>query len=275
MWGDVPGNTSLSAWSITKWRESRFLHFIGNIELELSIALQIGGSAENPQHQSKPHASLSSIKHIYSHPQAFGQCNTYLSNDQYLKAAERHEVSSTSKAAEVAAQDPSGQSAAISSRLAADLYNLDILDERIEDQDDNATRFFVIQKVPASSLPRSTSSTLDSTSLYSAPTNENPTPQSQKSLIAFSVPHTLPGALAAALNVFKTHGLNLTSINSRPSREMPWHYIFLIEIDEGLKSQQGQGGKEVGAVADALRELTELTRETRYLGSWEDQAKKG
>ena len=55
---------------------------------------------------------------------------------------------------------------------------------------------------------------------------------------------------------------------------MPWHYIFLIEIDEGLKSDNGEGGREVGAVADALRELKGLTRETRYLGSWEDEAKK-
>lgn len=77
-------------------------------------------------------------------PQAFGQCDIFLS--KYLKHAERHEVSSTSKAAQLVAADPSGTSAAIASRLAAEVHNLNFLASGIEDKDDNATRFFVLQR---------------------------------------------------------------------------------------------------------------------------------
>lgn len=82
-------------------------------------------------------------------------------------------------------------------------------------------------------------------------------------MIAFTVEHTSPGALADALAVFKKHDLSLTSINTRPSGQAAWMYIFFIEfwgrrnIDE-----------EKGAVNAALQELKAAARSYRWLGSW-------
>ncbi|KAI4640741.1 hypothetical protein J4E93_008332 [Alternaria ventricosa] len=83
---------------------------------------------------------FSHIKKLYSHPQAWGQCKNFL--DKYLKTAERHDVSSTSKAAEIASQDKTGESAALSSEIAAELFGLDVLAKEINDKKGNSTRFF-------------------------------------------------------------------------------------------------------------------------------------
>ena len=206
---------------------------------------------------------MKKIRHIYSHPQAFGQCDHFLS--QHLPHTERHEVSSTSKAAQIVAADPSGASAAIASRLAGEVHGLDFLASDIEDKDDNATRFFVLQRSPAASyLPAAASSTEagSPTPVLNPAHGNNPIPMSRRrSLIAFKVNHSQPGALAGALAVFEPHQLNLTSINSRPSLEMPWHYTFLIEVDD---VEEAIGGK----VADAVKDLEKFTREPRFLGSW-------
>ncbi|KAI4913327.1 hypothetical protein J4E85_010780 [Alternaria conjuncta] len=75
---------------------------------------------------------FSHIKKLYSHPQAWGQCKNFLA--KYLKTAERHDVSSTSKAAEIASQDKTGESAALSSEIAAELFRLDVLAKEINDK---------------------------------------------------------------------------------------------------------------------------------------------
>lgn len=89
--------------------------------------------------------SFSHIEHIYSHPQVFGQCEIFLS--KYLKNAQRHEVSSTSKAAEIVANE-SEHSVAIGSQAAAKVHHLDILASGIEDREDNSTRFLILRKDP-------------------------------------------------------------------------------------------------------------------------------
>ncbi|CAG5188182.1 uncharacterized protein ALTATR162_LOCUS11893 [Alternaria atra] len=78
---------------------------------------------------------FSHIKKLYSHPQAWGQCKSFLT--RYLKTAERHDVSSTSKAAEIASRDKSGESAALSSFIAAELFGLDVLAKEINDKKGN------------------------------------------------------------------------------------------------------------------------------------------
>ena len=85
-----------------------------------------------------------------------------------------------------------------------------------------------------------------------------------KSLVSFTVNHGEPGALADSLAVFKKFNLNLTSINTRPSGEAQWHYIFFVEF-MGRKRPEGKGG----AVNEALAELTEVASSWRWLGSWE------
>ncbi|KAH8821660.1 Prephenate dehydratase-domain-containing protein [Xylogone sp. PMI_703] len=193
--------------------------------------------------RSKPLSSLKHIQRIYTHPQAFGQCEAFLG--AYLKGIERIDVSSTSKAAELVKQDETGTSVAIASKLAAEIHGLDILAESIEDRDDNRTRFFVLRKG------------IDD---YGKTTTK-PT----KSLISFTVDHGVPGALADVLGCFQRNKLNLTSINSRPTRIIPFQYIFFVEF-EGSRLKD-----EDGRVEAALGSLEKYTKTWRFLGSWDDK----
>lgn len=197
--------------------------------------------------QARPPADISHITRILSHPQAFGQCEKFLFT--YLKGIECQEVASTSKAAEIVAADSTKTSAAISSSLAASVYGLEFLAKGIQDREDNTTRFFVLHK----------GSGVDGfTTLKQQPRSA----LSWKTMVSFSIDHHVSGALADALLTFKTFNLNLTSINSRPSRLRLWHYIFLIEF-EGRREPD-----ETGAVDKALRELGKTTLGFRWIGSW-------
>ncbi|CAD6576721.1 MAG: hypothetical protein ASARMPRED_007844 [Alectoria sarmentosa] len=219
----------------------------------------------NPREpRSKPLTSLKHVQRVYSHPQAFGQCEAFLST--YLKGVERREVSSTSRAASIVAKGseeedlPSGAAAAISSALAADVHGLTIMATDIQDVEDNTTRFLIIQKGPVNleyqgPLPPK---------LFA----ETGTKTKRKALIAFSINHGTQGALANALLVFKNHGLNVTSINSRPSRIRPWHYIFLVEV-EGKKVLE-----DPDLVRMALDELDTTTEGNKWLGCWVDRSKR-
>ncbi|RDW70005.1 PDT-domain-containing protein [Coleophoma crateriformis] len=201
----------------------------------------------NPR--TKPLASLRHVKRIYTHPQAFGQCEAFLGT--YLKGVERFEVDSTSRAAEMVAEDTTRSSVAIASSLAAEIHGLDILGESIEDRADNTTRFFVIRKDVET----------DDDAIHAAATAEGPT----KSLVSFTIDHREPGTLASALHCFKRYNLNLTSLNSRPSKLRPFHYIFFVEF---WGSRWKDPYKEVDRV---LEDLKGHTQSLRWLGSWEDQ----
>ncbi|KAL8415843.1 hypothetical protein RB596_006440 [Gaeumannomyces avenae] len=121
--------------------------------------------------RGKPLASLAHVRHVYSHPQAFGQTSRFAA--AYLSHAELTDVSSTSRAAELAAADAEGASAAIASEAAAAPNGLDVLAACIEDREDNATRFLVIRKGdddddatgagPSSSAPPSVTATATAT----------------------------------------------------------------------------------------------------------------
>lgn len=201
--------------------------------------------------RARPTTNLKHIKRIYSHPQAFGQCEVFL--DAYLKGVERIDTTSTSKAAEEVKNDHTGTSASISSKIAADVQKLSVLAEGIEDRADNTTRFFVLKKghdTPVSSNHR-----------------EQSTAKS-KSLVTFTVHHDSPGALADVLDCFKKHQLNLTSINNRPSRIVPFQYIFLLEF-EGSKFHD-----PTGAVKEALECLDNVAQKARWWGSWTDRLKR-
>lgn len=205
--------------------------------------------------RSKPLASLAHIQSIHSHPQALGQCKNFLST--YLKGVEQKEVSSTSKAAEIASQDPTRTTAAVSSSLAAEMYDLNVLAKGIEDEANNQTRFFVLRK--ASSGDRHISEQESSPSFGT---------KRWKTLIALRVDHQRPKALADAITTLGAHGLNLTGLNCRPSRIVPWHYSWLVEF-EGRKEEEGKG-----QVNEALADLETYTQSQKWLGSWTDGTKR-
>jgi prephenate dehydratase len=190
--------------------------------------------------RSEPLTSIKHIQRIYTHPQAFGQCEIFLG--KYLKGIERIDVSSTSRAAEMVREDATGTSAAIASSLAAEIYSLDILAKSIQDREDNRTRFF----------------TLRNGTDEKAKCSKGPA----KSLISFTVDHHSPGALADVLDCFRRHHLNLTSINSRPTKVIPFQYVFIVEFQGSLLQDPE------GAVQAALDEVKKHAQSCRWLGSW-------
>jgi len=149
---------------------------------------------------------LERVTRIYSKPEVFDQCR------QWLLATGLHErtvpVASTSRAAELAATEEGA--AAIGSTLAGELYGLPVQLEHIEDNPNNITRFFVLGRAAA------------------RPTGDD------KTAVVFAVPHRA-GALVDVLDVFRTEGINLTMITSRPSRRRNWEYYFFM-IMEGHAS---------------------------------------
>lgn len=199
---------------------------------------------------AKPIQSLQHVKRIYTHPQAFGQCDVFLSN--YLKGVERHEVSSTSKAAEIVSKDSTKMSAAISSHVAAKVHHLSVLAQNIEDRDDNTTRFLL----------------LSSKARHPDVLTEGSSGHGSKTLVSFTIDQRVPGALADALTVFKSYGLNLTSINSRPTKEARWDYVFFVEF-QGSRLADPQG-----RVTAALKDLATVAKGWRWLGSWSDELRR-
>lgn len=142
------------------------------------------------------------IKTVASKPEVFAQCRDWLSTS--LQKVDLMPVASSAKAAEMAAEQEG--LAAIGSVLAAELYGLKIAFANIEDNPNNMTRFFVISKTPTSRTGT------DKTSLM------------------FTTTHKA-GALVEALNVFANHGINLTNIDTRPSKRRNWEYYFFVDAD--------------------------------------------
>lgn len=176
------------------------------------------------------HTTAEAVTRICAHQQALAQCRAWL--DRHWPTVERQAVSSNGEAARMAAATPGV--AAIAGDIAAELYGLHKLGEHIEDHPDNTTRFLVVgrEEVPPSGR--------DKTSLIVASRNK-------------------PGALFALLDPFRRAGVNLTRIDTRPSRTEKWAYVFFIEFEGHLQDEK---------VAGIVRELEEQSILLKPLGSY-------
>ena len=154
----------------------------------------------NIHHNLLANCAPDRIKTVYSKPEVLNQCRNWLGLQ--LRHAERIAVASSSKAAELASAEP--DAAAIGSTLAAEMYGLKTQFANIEDSPNNVTRFFVIANESAKVTG------------------------DDKTAIMFTTVHQ-PGALADVLDTFRSHGLNLTHIDKRPSRRVNWEYYFFID----------------------------------------------
>ncbi len=170
------------------------------------------------------------IRKVFSHPQPLAQCRLWLSSN--LPRAEVIETASTSDAAMAARAHDDG--AAVASSMAAELYGLSILAENINDFRENITRFWVISR-------------------SAAPVSGN-----AKTSIIVTLDNR-PGALYNALGVFARKGINLTKIESRPSKKSPWEYLFFIDF---------QGNLAEPNVQETIDEIKEFTRDMIILGSY-------
>jgi prephenate dehydratase len=198
---------------------------LDNLKIQLALVLPI-------QHTLVSRCtSLDNIKTVYSHPQALAQCQGWLS--QFLPNVNLIASNSTTEALQRLQQEVT--TAAISSSRAAKLYNLPILAEGINDYPENCTRFWVVS------------------------TEENNTFDCTHTSLAFSVPANLPGSLVKALEVFARLGINLSRIESRPTKRSLGEYLFYLDIEADVNTV---------IMKSALEELQNYTEILKIFGSY-------
>lgn len=152
----------------------------------------------------RPGTRLEDVRRVLSHPQPFGQCTRFLR--ERLPRAELETTSSTAEAARrVGAGEP--DAAAIASRAAAERYGLAVLADGIQDSDENVTRFVLLTRI-----------------------DEEPTGADRTSL-AFTLDRDRPGGLFEVLGEFARRGINLSKIESRPTKRIMGHYIFFLDFE--------------------------------------------
>ena len=170
------------------------------------------------------------IRRIISNPNVLGQCRKWLRSE--MPDVELVAVASTTRAAEMAAKDK--HAAAIAGRLAADVYHLNILNADIQDVSGNMTHFLVIGKS------------------FGKKTGDD------KTSILFSVKHQA-GSLHRALGSLKKYNLNMTKIESRPSRQKAWEYLFFVDVEGHVQDKN---------VRLAMRDLSKHCILLRILGAY-------
>ncbi|MGF1536009.1 MAG: prephenate dehydratase [Elainellaceae cyanobacterium] len=185
-------------------------------------------------HSLLSRVSAGDIEVIYSHPQALAQCQ------QQIEARLPHvpQVPTNSTAEAIQRLDEHPAAGAIASRRAAELYQMPIAIEQINDYPDNCTRFWVVSQ-PRRIYPRTK-------------------PCSHTSL-AFSLSANQPGALVKALNIFAERTINLSRIESRPTKRSLGEYLFFLDVEANADEE---------AVQDALQALGEVTETLKLFGSY-------
>jgi chorismate mutase/prephenate dehydratase len=202
-----------------------------SIDMFAETRLKIASEIYLPIHQHLlSNSPLKEIKVVYSFGQPFAQCRNWLAG--HLGNAEKREVASSAAAAERAAREPG--SAAIAGALASEIYGIPIVVENIEDSPDNITRFFVVAERMAERTGH------DKTSLLLSIKDQ-------------------PGALLQLLQPFQRNKINLTRIESRPSKRRAWEYHFFLDLE---------GHIEDATVKQTLKELESQVKHLEVLGSY-------
>ena len=173
--------------------------------------------------------SVDEVENVYSHSQALGQCQPYLERHGMVA----HYTLSTAAAAKRVAE--TGKDAAIGTLKAAELYGLKVIDRNIQENFNNETRFVVLDK------------------------DDSPITGNDKTSISLSLFEDKPGGLYELLGLFAEKGINLTKIESRPSKEGLGHYIFFIDLE---------GHRLDDDISAILKDLEDNTSFFKVLGSY-------
>ncbi len=177
-----------------------------------------------------PGQCLEDIHTVYSHPQALAQCQEFLST---LKVKIVPGYNTAGSAKEIHRNNLTG-TGAVASRRAGDIYGLNVLAADIQTNRNNYTKFFVISREKA------------------------PRTEDSKTSLVFACKN-LPGALYDSLGAFATRNINLTKLESRPSRDKPWQYIFYVDFE---------GHAEDPLCSQALDHLQQKAVIIKILGSY-------
>ena len=179
---------------------------------------------------ANPSTSLEAVKTVYSHPQALAQCRSFLER----LGSDLIPTYDTAGSVKMLKEKGLKDAAAVASEKAAEIYGMKILAREIEDTPTNYTRFFVISKEDAAKTGK------------------------DKTSIIFAAKHK-PGALYHALEEFEKRNINLTKIESRPTKQKPWEYNFYLDF-EGHRTEKN--------CAQALKALQEKAAFLKILGSY-------
>jgi chorismate mutase / prephenate dehydratase len=197
------------------------------MESDLRICAQILMRIENHLAARIP---KSAIRKLYSHPQVFGQCRNWLRTN--LPHVDLIEVSSTPRAAELAAKEP--DAGALVGAMAAEFHGLKLVDSSVQDNPNNTTRFLVVGH------------------------RTSPRTGDDRTSLMFSL-QDKPGALFSAIEPFKRLKINMSKIESRPSKRKAWEYFFFVDID---------GHTDDTPVKEALAELEKHCTFVKVLGTY-------
>jgi chorismate mutase/prephenate dehydratase len=197
------------------------------VDSDLKIVAQI---VLPVQHCLLSNSPRSQLKRLYSHPQSLGQCRIWVQNN--MPRVEIIETSSNARSAELAAKEKG--TAAIAGILAAEKYGLDVLEYDIQDNAANATRFLVLGRQ------------------CSPPTGQD------RTSVMISITDKV-GALYGALAAFRRYRINMTKIESRPSKRKAWEYFFFIDCDGHVQDRK---------VAKAIEHLEQECSYVKVLGSY-------
>ncbi|MDX1914213.1 MAG: prephenate dehydratase [Methylophilus sp.] len=207
------------------------------LDLLLVSPLKICGEVTLPVHHCllSRQQNIAQITHVFSHGQSLSQCHEWLNKN--LPKAQREAVTSNARAAQMIHELVSAEgtfAAAIASKRAAELFDLNVLAENIEDDPKNTTRFLVLGTHEVASSGR------DKTSLVMSAKNQ-------------------PGAVVQLLEPLSRHGVSMTKFESRPSKQNLWDYIFYVDIE---------GHQNDASVSAALSELNQRAALFKVLGSY-------
>lgn len=196
------------------------------IDLIFSGSLFINGIYELEIHQNLlgcPDATVDDIKKVTSHPQALSQCHDYIA----LRGFDTEEANNTAVAAKTVKEMKDKTLGAVASAETAEIYGLKVIEANINKSGENTTRFAVLSKVRANTLP--------------------------SSVLMFTVKNEA-GSLANAISIIGKYGYNMTALRSRPLKKHSWQYYFYVEIDGTTENKKGREMlKELSKSCDKLK----------------------
>ena len=173
--------------------------------------------------------SLEQLETVYSHPQALAQCQKWLEN--YLPQVQLVPTKSTTEGIKLLKNNE--RAAVVASPKASKLYQVPLLETDIKDNPDNCTRFWIV--------------------------GSNKSEHGSHLSLAFSVPKNVPGALVKALEIFARREINLSKIESRPTKRSLGEYIFFIDLE---------GNSHQPKIAEAITELSSCTEVIKTFGNY-------
>lgn len=179
-------------------------------------------------------ATLGDIKTVISHPQALGQCASFIENHGLIT----ENATNTAVAVQSVANMEDKSVAAIGSTLAAQQFGLHVLMERINDSGTNTTRFAVFSRF-----------------------NRTPSPMDDRFIMLFTVKN-VAGSLGEAISIIGKYGFNLRALKSRPTKELVWDYFFYAEGEGNINSESGK---------EMLAKLKEYCSIVKVVGSYEKE----